>query len=440
MNKEMRDLALWSIETATAAGANDCRVGISGERFVEISYRNRKPENIKEASRKGLVIETYVEGRYSSQGTSDLRKIALQDFISSAVAATRLLAEDPYRTLPDPKYYEGRATTDLQVLDPDYNNLTSEERHSLVRTVEESCLANGGPNVVSVTAMEYDSRKESVVLTSNGFAGERGSTSYSAGAEMTVNDEDDRRPNGYHYVSAVNREDMPAAEQIGAKAAERTLDLLGGKKLKTETLPMILENRNVSRLLSGLLGAMSGRSIQQKQSFIADHKDRPIAADRMVLVDDPLVPRGLGSRLYDSDGFATKKRTMIDSGILREFYLDWYYSRKLGWDPTTGGSSNLTIPPGTRSVKEIMKDLGRGMLVTGFIGGSSNSTTGDMSIGIIGRLFDRGEPTAAAAEMNIADNHLKLWHKLVEAANDPWIYSSQRMPSLVFEDIVFSGA
>ena len=78
---------------------------------MEISYRNRKPENIKEASQRGLGIDVYVDGRYSSQSTSDLRKDALKDFLSNAVTATKLLAEDPYRTLPDPKYYEGRAKT-----------------------------------------------------------------------------------------------------------------------------------------------------------------------------------------------------------------------------------------------------------------------------------------------------------------------------------------
>ena len=86
-----------------------------------------------------------------------------------------------------------------------------------------------------------------------------------------------------------------------------------------------------------------------------------------------------------------------------------------------------------------MKDLGRGILVTGFIGGNSNSTTGDASIGIIGKLFEHGEPVQAVAEMNIADNHLKFWQRLAEVGNDPWIYSSFRMPSLVFTDVVVSG-
>lgn len=86
-----------------------------------------------------------------------------------------------------------------------------------------------------------------------------------------------------------------------------------------------------------------------------------------------------------------------------------------------------------------MKDLGRGILITGFIGGNSNSTTGDTSIGIVGRLFEGGLPVQAVSEMNIADNHLKLWQKLIEVANDPYPYSSQKFPSLVFKDIVVSG-
>ena len=86
-----------------------------------------------------------------------------------------------------------------------------------------------------------------------------------------------------------------------------------------------------------------------------------------------------------------------------------------------------------------MKELGRGILITGVIGGNSNSTTGDASVGITGQLFEKGETVQAVAEMNIADNHLKFWNRLVEVANDPYLYSSWRMPSLVFTDVVVSG-
>lgn len=440
MNKRMHDLATWAIKAAKSAGVNDCRVSINSRRFVEISYRDRKPENIKEATTRGLFIEVYVNNRYSGQSTSDLRQDALKKFIANAVATTRLLADDPFRSLPDPKYYQGRADLDLGIVDPDYNSLTPEDRHSLVKTIEDTCLKESGEKVISVTAREYDGQNESVTLTSNGFEGSRESTTFYAGAVVTIQDEGDRRPNGYHFVGTANRKSLPTPENIGKVAAQRTLDLLGGKKIKTEILPIIIENRNVPGVLSGFLSAMYGYNIQQKRSFLADKKGQKIGSDCFTVIDDPFIKGGLGSQLYDGDGFATKKRAMIDKGVLKEFFIDWYYSRKLGWEPTTGGPSNLIIPPGKRSIKEIMKDLGRGIFVTGFIGGNSNSTTGDASVGIIGQLFEDGKPVQAVAEMNIAGNHLEFWQHLAEVANDPWMYSSWRTPSLVFTDVVVSGA
>jgi PmbA protein len=257
--------------------------------------------------------------------------------------------------------------------------------------------------------------------------------------QMTAQDEGDRRPMGFDFVVAVNRNDLPKPEAVGAGAAERTLALLGGRKIKTETLPIVVENRSVPRLLGNLLQPMSGRLVQQKQSFLADRRGQKIGSDVLTVIDDPLVPRGLGSRLFDDDGFAAKRRTMIDKGVLKEFFVDWYYSRKLGWEPTTGSASNLIIPPGSRSVKEIMKDLKRGILVSDFIGGNTNTTTGDASIGVVGHLFDQGEIVHAVAEMNIAGNALEFWSKLLEAANDPWPFGAQRTPSLVFKDVVVAG-
>jgi PmbA protein len=308
-----------------------------------------------------------------------------------------------------------------------------------VKAIEETCLARGGSKVISVTAQVADGRSDVVLAASNGLNGQNGLTYYRAGASMTLQDEGSRRPNGYHFVTTAARRTLPGAEEIGLEVARRTFDLLGGVKIKTETLPVIIENSNVPRMLNGLIAAMYARAVQQKQSFLADKKGKKIASERFTLIDDPHIVGGLGSRLFDGEGLATRKRVMIDAGVLNEFWVDWYYGRKLGWEPTTGGMSNLVIPPGKRSVKEIMKDLGRGILVTGFIGGNSNSTTGDTSMGIIGHLFDQGAPVQAVAEMNIAGNHLEFWQKLSEVASDPWPYSSWRTPSLVFADVVVSG-
>ena len=439
MNKQMYDLCKWVLETASKAGAKDLRVGLSKSRFVEIQYRDRKPEIIKQATTVQMGIDLFVAGRYSSQNTCDLRKDALKEFISDAVSTTKLIAEDPYRILPDPKYYQGQSGIDLKIADASIDELSAEQKHTIVKTAENAAWSAGGDKVVTVEAGFNDDFGESVTLTSNGFSGYSSSTSFSAEVSVSVRDEDNRRPIDYDYVQCHFHKKLGNPETIGANAARKAMAKLGAKKIETATLPVIIENRNTHRIISGFFEALEGRNIYRKQSFLADKKGQKIGSDKFVLVDDPLILEGLGSRLYDGDGFAAKKRTIIEAGVLKDFYIDWYYSRKLGCEPTSGSTGNMIIPAGSRSVDEIIKDLGRGILVTDFLGGNSNPTTGDFSVGIFGQYFEGGKIVHPVSEMNIADNHLKFWHKLAECANDPWLYSEWRMPSMVFTDVVVSG-
>lgn len=435
----MFDLCNWIIETSKSAGVDDCKVYISNNRFVNLENRERKLQTVKEATTQSINLELYVDGRYSSQSTSDLRKESLKKFIDMSLENTRLLEEDPFRSLPGTMYYKGRAEIDLKNLDPNYGLLTAEKRKAMIREIEDACYLHGGDKIVSVTTSVYDNNYEEILITSNGFKGNKETTICWAGAQVTVQDEGDRRPTAYNYVGNRLHEKMPDLKKVGKDAALRALNLLGAKKIETQTAPIIIENKNVGRILWGFLNALYGWSIQQKRSFLADKKGQKVGSGLFTLIDNPHIVGALGSQLYDGDGFPTKKRTLVDAGVLNEFLIDWYRSKKLGWEPTTGDTTNLFIPKGTRSVEEIMKDLGKGFYITGFIGGNSNSTTGDASIGILGHLFENGELTQPIAEMNIAFNHLEFWNKLVEVANDPWIYSSWQMPSLVFSDVVVSG-
>jgi PmbA protein len=440
MNQQLKNLCNWVISNALKNGAKECKATIHKTRNINMRYRERKPEIIKEATTQGLSLEIFIDGKYSSQNTPDLRKKTLGNFISKAIENTKYLEEDSYRYLPAPQYYEGRPDVDLQILDLAYHNLSAEQRHDMAKDIENACIEKGGDRLISTQAEFSDHLSELFILSSNGFEGEAEGTGFSAEVSLTIQDEGNRKPEGFIYVSSRMLEDFPDPQKIAEMVSRDAYQQMGSKKIKTEKLPVIIQNRNTGRVLSGLLSAMNGQNLQQKSSFLLDKKDQTIGNKNLILVDNPLVIRGLGSRLFDSDGFPCIERTMIDEGILREYYINWYYSRKLECEPTTGGSSNLIIPPGERSVEEIMKDLGRGILITGIIGGNSNSTTGDFSLGIFGQLFDHGNIIQPVAEMNIADNHLLFWNKLTEIANDPWIYSSRQLPSLVFKDIVVSGA
>ena len=192
------------------------------------------------------------------------------------------------------------------------------------------------------------------------------------------------------------------------------------------------------RLVRALLGPLSARSLQQKQSFLEDALEKPIASKLLTLVDDPHIPKGFASRHYDGDGFATKKRVI--NGVLRMFFIDDYYGRKLGKAPTTGSSTNMTFALGKQGQDAIVRDIKKGVFVTGFLGGNSNGTTGDYSFGIQGFAIEGGKLGKPLSEMNISGNQQDLWKALSVVGNDPYPYATILTPTLVFDGISIAGA
>ena len=152
------------------------------------------------------------------------------------------------------------------------------------------------------------------------------------------------------------------------------------------------------------------------------------------------MPCTFGSRWYDGEGIATFDQTLIDKGVLNTYFIDTYNSGKLNMKPTVASPSVLTLDYGAHDWNQLMRIMNNGIWVTGFNGGNTNSTTGDFSFGVEGFLIENGSLSKPLSEMNITGNILDLWSNLVEVGNDPLSNNSSRqIPSLLFENVSFSG-
>jgi len=436
--KERLELAQWAIERALKNGADQAAVTIWNQRDIEIQCREKKLEKLTESTQNSLTINVYADQKYSANSTNDLRKDSLNTFIEEAVASTKYLNKDEYRSLPDPKFYPEGKLTDLKVLDKSYEKLESEERVRMAMKIEEIALAQSD-KLISVTAGYSDSFGDSVKVHSNGFIGESTSTIFSAGAEATVRDENGGRPEDWAYATVRFHGDLPDAEFLGKEAVKRALRKMGQQKIDTGKYDAIIENRTAGRIIGMLQGAMSGRALQQKMTYLDGMLDKQIASGLLTIIDNPAIPKGLGSRNYDGEGLAASRRVIVEKGVLKSFFIDDYYGRKLKMAPTSGSNSNLVFETGQRSLQEMIKDTKKGILITDFIGGNSNSTTGDFSYGVMGLLIENGEIVKPVNEMNISGNQKEFWNQLVEMGNDTYAYSSILRPSMRFEGLQFSG-
>lgn len=436
--KERLELAHWVVNSAKAAGVAEIAVDIGNSRSVEIEYREGQLDKVKESTQNSLNIDVYVDNKYSGHSTNDLRRESLGRFINDAVAMTKYLSEDEFRKLPDPKYYKGIKDINLDLFDGGYDKIVADQRVKYASDLQ-NLVASKSDKIITSTAGYYDNDSESIKVQSNGFEGIKRTTSFSVGVEVTVKDKDGGRPSDWNYATTRYLKDMPDSESLAQGVVEKALSKIGQSKIESGTYDMIVLNRAASKPIYALYGPMSGRSLQQKRSFLDGKVGEQIASDKFTLMDDPFIERGLGSRHYDGEGMVAKKRTLIDKGVFKEFLIDCYYARKLGMDPTGGSTSNLVFEYGDKSLEELYKDVEKGILVNSFIGGNSNDTTGDFSWGLAGMLIENGKIVKPINEMNISGNLVELWNNLVAVGNDPYTFSSLRRPSLHFKDVQFSG-
>ena len=122
-------------------------------------------------------------------------------------------------------------------------------------------------------------------------------------------------------------------------------------------MDMVVENRRASQLLFPLIGPFSGAALQQKVSFLEGKLGQKVASERLTLIDDPFIVRGQGSRLFDFEGLAARRRTVIEKGVLKTYSIDNYYGRKLDMKPTSGEQSNLVFEYGRMSREDIIKGV-----------------------------------------------------------------------------------
>ena len=218
---ELLDQTRRVAERAQALGAQDARVIASRARGVDVEWRDGQLERLSDTTDQSLSVSLYVDGRFSTHSTSDLRPEAVETFLRQAIDLTRYLEEDEARSLPDPSNYLGRVEVDLELNDPHYAEVTGEQRRREVEELEtlaREASAHLGEQVVSVNSSVGDQYGESARVHTNGFEGSRGGTTFSASVGINLKEPDGKRPVGGGYTYRRHRDDLRPFSAVVAEA------------------------------------------------------------------------------------------------------------------------------------------------------------------------------------------------------------------------------
>lgn len=432
-----KKLARWAMNFALENGCQSAKVTLYSGSNSSFEILDTKIDKLQQASENSLIIHLYVDGRFGSFSTNRLDEGELEGFIKNGIESTRYLAEDPFRQLPDAaRYYKGGKPS-LNLLDTDFQTINPDDKLAIALAAAKEVYGKDD-RIISVNSSYGDGVEHKYVITSNGFEGEESTSQFSVSASVSVRGEGEARPSSYWYDASFNFGQL-IKNGIGEKALARTLKKLGQEKISSGKYIMLVDPMNASQITSPLINALYGSALQQKNSFLLDKLNEKVIGDNITIIDEPHLINQNGARYFDSEGVATERRPIFENGILKTYFIDTYNANKLNVAPTISSPSVLSMSLGNKDCDQLVATIDKGILVTGFNGGNSNSSTGDFSYGVEGFFIENGKLTQPISEMNITGNMLTLWNNLEEIGNDPRPFSSWRIPSLKFKDVDFSG-
>jgi len=434
---ELEALVALALDEAKRQGAGSAEAGVSVDVGLSVNVRKGEVDTLQHQRDRSLGVTVYFGTRKGSASSSDFRRESVLETVRAACSIARHTSEDPAQGLADPELL-AKDVPDLDLFHP--WALSAEEAIAIARECEAAALG-ADPRIVNSDGADVSTHMGMRVYgNSHGFLGGYAASRHGLSC-VVVGKDGDEMQRDYWYTTSRVAELLESAVSVGKRAAERTVRRLNARRLPTQKVPVLYAPEVARGLLGHFIGAISGGALYRKASFLLDTLGKPVFPEFVDIEERPHIPRGLGSAPFDAEGVATRDRHLVKGGVLQGYVLSSYSARKLGMQTTgnAGGVHNLSIRPGELDFAGLLKEMGRGLVVTELMGQGVNGVTGDYSRGASGFWVENGELAYPVQEITVAGNLKQMFANLRAVGNDVDTRGNILTGSLLLEGMTVAG-
>ena len=449
------DTALQAIEFAKRAGAREADAWLKTERTFSVTVRDGEVEQLLEADSLVLGLRTFLDDRVATVFSSDLSAGALRELSGQAVKLAQLSDADACVGLPDGPFADGFDADSLELHDP---TLFDHDPEELVARAREAERAARGfdPRITNSEGASFTRQTGATFLAnSRGFSGAYRASSCSLGVSVLADDADHKKRRDYWETTGCHFDRLEDAEEVGRKAAGRTIRRLGARKVATQQVPVVWSPEMAREFLEWVLAAAASGELRYRGStFLIDREGDRIASPLVTMVDDATLRGRLGSRPFDGEGLASRRTPVFERGVFNGFLFDSYSACRAGRESTANAGravdarlgltvgvrpSNLTLEGGEDTPDEIIAGVERGLYLTEMLGFGENLTTGDFSRGAAGVWIDGGQLAYPVSEINIAGRLQDMLAGIDAVGDDVAVLGSVAAPTFRIAEMTVSG-
>jgi len=397
----------------------ECEIFVYKDYENVINIRKNSVDLIESHSSLGVGCRVFLGGKegYAHMNSFD------DTLIENAVKAARVSKEKYFYGLPERNKFRFEAV-DKKILD---FSCDAEEISDYIKIFDEKTF-------LSESNIFFGSC-ESLILNSNGVSGEKKTTFF--GVEGMCNHKND---NGNDKVSTsvdgVSERFIFDLSKFGEKLRRSAIESSNPRRIPYIPETVVFNQDTFSELLGVFSDNFDAKNVEKGNSILNGKIGQKIL-NNISIIDDPEMEKGINSTSFDAEGVKTKKKFLIDEGVLKSFIYDYNTARKFNVDPTGNavrsgaskpsiGFHNLVVESKNHE-KEIFAGVEKGIYVCSIIGvHTSDPTTTEFSVKVErGFLVEHGEIKYPVKDLIISGRFidLEIQHLSGEIENREGIYT-----------------
>lgn len=183
--------------------------------------------------------------------------------------------------------------------------------------------------------------------------------------------------------------------EVGLRAAKQAVTMAGAGYCPAGVMPVAIENGFGGVIFHEACGhSLEASAVAYGLSQFAGKLGQKIANEKVTAIDDGTIPNAWGSVNIDDEGTPSRKKVLIENGILKSYMIDKFNGRRMGMESTgssrrqsyaftpTSRMTNTYIAPGSDKNEDIIASIEYGLYAREMGGGSVNPVTGEFNFAV----------------------------------------------------------
>lgn len=424
------DFAETLVNRAIKQGADAAQaLHVDNERF-EIDADTKAVNLVRTNHGDDSTLTVFLDGKKASANLNGRDEGEINNAIRSALEAADAGLADEANQI---------AETDSRP--PSRHGPAEPDRKAMLEAVEAHLahVTEHYPQLLTRHAIYSFNEQQRSFVNSNGVQQQERRGSYQFGTMFSAKDE--AKSTSFHYSGASSYEPFPRLIEVASikRLIEETLRSFEPQPVPEKFVGDVIVTPDCMQSLMGTIAqSLGGPALMAQTSPYKDRKGEAISSSYLSLLNRPRHEQFPEGADFDDFGVSTEDADVIVDGVLNEFLIDFYFSKKLGL-LQTAGRGNFLVPCGETSVDQMIAETGRGIILSRFAGGRPNDKLDFSGVAKNSFYVEDGEVRFALIETMVAGNFQDLLMNIRDLSRESVNFGGSQYPYLAAGGVTISG-